>query len=67
MTPYHKKLIFQEKVVDATLGKKIWMGCTKAYCPFTFSFVSGSRCCLIVENYKERAPSEMTTEYTLGS
>ena len=22
MAPYHKKLIFQEKVVDATLGKK---------------------------------------------
>ena len=25
-------------------AKKMWMGCTKAYCPFTFSFVSGSRC-----------------------
>ena len=48
-------------------AKKMWMGCTMAYCPFTFSFVSGSRCCLIVENYKERAPSEITTEYTLGS
>ena len=24
--------------------QKMWIGCTKAYCLFTFSFVSGSRC-----------------------
>ena len=27
-------------------------GCTDAYCPFSFIFVSGSRCRLIIKNYK---------------
>ena len=32
-------------------AKKMRIGCTKAYYLFAFSFVSGSRCCLIVLNY----------------